>query len=128
MSRLGRLGATVGTMVSVATVVLWPPGGPKREAVKVRPSHASSQAGEILLCKTMGMDVDGPQNDKGLYAVVPVQPRMTIRGEDVVAWSTFRGKLGGRLRVGFMSQVSPDGAYVVTTINDLNQRPKFPCR
>ncbi len=68
--------------------------------------------------KTMGMDVDGPQNDKGLYAIVPVQPRMSIRSENVVAWSTFRGKLGGRLRVGFMSQVSPDGSHVVTTIND----------
>ncbi len=68
--------------------------------------------------KTMGMDVDGPQNDKGLYALVPVRPRMSIGNEQVVAWSTFRGKLGGRLRVGFMSQVSPDGQFVVTTIND----------
>ena len=68
--------------------------------------------------KTMGMDVDGPQNDKGLYAIVPVQPRMSIGSDNIVAWSTFRGKLGGRLRVGFMSQVSPDGSYVVTTIND----------
>ena len=57
--------------------------------------------------KTMGMDVDGPQNDKGLYALVPVAPRMSIRNENVIAWSTFRGKLGGRLRVGFMTQVSP---------------------
>jgi Flp pilus assembly protein TadD len=68
--------------------------------------------------KTMGMDVDGPQNDKGLYALVPVRPRMSIGNEQVVAWSTFRGKLGGRLRVGFMSQVSPNGQFVVTTIND----------
>ncbi len=68
--------------------------------------------------KTMGMDVDGPRNDKGLYAIVPVEPEMTIREENVVAWSTFRGKLGGALRVGFMSQVSPDGRQVVTTIND----------
>jgi Flp pilus assembly protein TadD len=68
--------------------------------------------------KTMGMDVDGPGNDKGLYALVPVKPQMAIRKEEVIAWSTFRGKLGGRLRVGFMSQVSPDGQYVVTTIND----------
>ena len=36
----------------------------------------------------------------------------------MIAWSTFRGKLGGKLRVGFMSQVSPDGQRVVTTIND----------
>jgi Flp pilus assembly protein TadD len=68
--------------------------------------------------KTMGLDVDGPQNDKGLYAVLPVKQQMAIRNEDVVAWSTFRGKLGGKLRVGFMSQVSPDGRYVATTIND----------
>jgi Flp pilus assembly protein TadD len=68
--------------------------------------------------KTMGMDVDGPQNDKGLYAIVPVRQNMSIRNEDIVAWSTFRGKLGGKVRVGFMSQVSPDGRYVVTTIND----------
>jgi tetratricopeptide (TPR) repeat protein len=68
--------------------------------------------------KTMGMDVDGPQNDKGLYAIVPIKQQMAIRKEEVVTWSTFRGKLGGKLRVGFMSQVSPDGQHVVTTIND----------
>ena len=68
--------------------------------------------------KTMGMDMDGPQNDKGLYALVKVQPHMTIRNQDLVAWSTFRGKLGSKLRVGFMSRVSPDGQYVVTTVND----------
>jgi len=66
--------------------------------------------------KTLGMDLDGPKNDKGLYALVPVQPQTTIRNQDVVAWSSFRGKLGNQLRVGFMSQVSPDGRYVVTTI------------
>ena len=68
--------------------------------------------------KTMGMDLDGPRNDKGLYALFPVRPQATINDENVVAWSTFQGKLGGRLRVGFMSQVSPTGQYVVTTIND----------
>ena len=68
--------------------------------------------------KTMGMDVDGPKNDKGLYALFPVQPQAEIRKENVIAWSTFRGKLGGKLRVGFMSQVSPNGQYVVTGIND----------
>lgn len=68
--------------------------------------------------KALGMDMDGPQNDKGLYAIVKVQPQMTIRSEDLVAWSTFRGKLGGKLRVGFMSQLSPDARYVITTVND----------
>ena len=68
--------------------------------------------------RTMGMDVDGPRNDKGLYALTSVSPRTSIRKEDIVEWSSFRGKLGSPLRVGFMSRVSPDGRYVVTTIND----------
>jgi Flp pilus assembly protein TadD len=68
--------------------------------------------------KTLGMDMDGPQNEKGLYAIVKVQPHMAIRNEDLVAWSTFRGKLGSKLRVGFMSQISPDARYVITTVND----------
>jgi Flp pilus assembly protein TadD len=75
--------------------------------------HSASLDGKI-----MGMDVDGPKNDKGLYALFPIQPQAEIRKENVIAWSTFRGKLGGKLRVGFMSRVSPDGQYVVTTIND----------
>jgi Flp pilus assembly protein TadD len=68
--------------------------------------------------RTMGMDLDGPRNDKGLYALFPVRPRAAIRAEDVIAWSTYRGKLGGKLRTAFMSQISPDGRFVVTTIND----------
>ena len=78
--------------------------------------HSVSQDG-----KTMGMDLDGPNNNKGLYALFPIQPQATIRAENVIEWSTFRGKLGGKLRVGFMSRVSPDGRYVVTTINDPGQ-------
>jgi Flp pilus assembly protein TadD len=68
--------------------------------------------------KTMGLDVDGPRNNKGLYAMFPLQPESVIRQENVIQWSTFRGKLGGKMRVAFMSQVSPDGRYVVTMIND----------
>jgi len=63
--------------------------------------------------KTFGMDIDGPANDKGLYAVVPVQPHMRIESKDMVHWNT-DGRVG-KVRVGFMSQVSPDGRYVVST-------------
>ncbi len=66
--------------------------------------------------KTLGMDLDGPQNDKGLYTLASIQPRMTIGNDNVIAWSSVRGKMRGSLRVGFMSQVSPDGQYVVTMI------------
>jgi hypothetical protein len=63
--------------------------------------------------KTFGMDIDGPANDKGLYAVVPVQKHMSIESKDMVHWNT-DGR-AGQTRVGFMSQVSPDGRYVVST-------------
>lgn len=66
--------------------------------------------------KTLGMDLDGPQNDKGMYAIAPVAPRMSIRNEDVIEWNSFRDQPSGQMRVGFMSQVSPDGRYVVTTV------------
>jgi tetratricopeptide (TPR) repeat protein/Tol biopolymer transport system component len=66
--------------------------------------------------KTLGMDLDGPGNDKSLYTLAPVQRNMTIRNEDVISWASFRGELGAQLRLGFMSQVSPNGSRVVTTI------------
>jgi tetratricopeptide (TPR) repeat protein len=63
--------------------------------------------------KVFGMDMDGPANDKGLYALVPLMPRMTIRRKDLLSW---KGDWQlGLTRVGFMSQVSPDGQYVLTT-------------
>ena len=67
--------------------------------------------------KTMGMDMDGPANDKGLYAIVPVQPQMTINTTDMITWNPSHDPQVSLNRVGFMSQVSPDGKYVVTTVN-----------
>jgi len=66
--------------------------------------------------RTLGMDLDGPQNDKGLYAISAVQPQMSIRNEDVITWKSFRDQPSGPMRVGFMSAISPDGRYVVTTV------------
>jgi Flp pilus assembly protein TadD len=65
--------------------------------------------------KTLGLDLDGPHNDKGLYAIVPVQQQTSIRNEDVISWKSFRNQMERDKRIGFMSQVSPDGRYVVTT-------------
>ena len=67
--------------------------------------------------RTMGMDMDGPANDKGLYAVVPVKPQMTINTSDMITWNPSNDRQISLNRVGFMSQVSPDGKYVVTTVN-----------
>jgi tetratricopeptide (TPR) repeat protein len=66
--------------------------------------------------KTMGMDMDGPQNNKGLYALVHLQPDTVIRNEDMVDWNPTQDRQVGLNRVGFMSQVSPHGKYVVTTV------------
>jgi len=66
--------------------------------------------------KTLGLDMDGPQNDKGLYALVPVAEKMTVRTQDMISWARFTGELDPQSRLGFMSQVSPDGKYVATTI------------
>ncbi len=67
--------------------------------------------------RTLGMDLDGLQHNKGMYTLTPVQPDTSIRRENVIQWSSAHGKLPGKVRVGFMSQVSPDGEYVVTTVN-----------
>lgn len=67
--------------------------------------------------KTMGLDLDGPSNDKGLYALASIGKTTTIANRDVVAWSSFKGKLGSKIRVGFMSQISPDARYVVTMVS-----------
>jgi tetratricopeptide (TPR) repeat protein len=74
--------------------------------------------------KTMGMDLDGPQNDKGMYTLVPIRQQISIANKDVIEWSTYEGKLTGPIRVGFMSQVSPDGQYVVTMIQGPGPRQK----
>jgi tetratricopeptide (TPR) repeat protein len=69
--------------------------------------------------KTLGIDVDGPMNDKSLYAVVPVKRDTTINTRDVFRWNSAANQEGGRkLRAAFMSQVSPDGRYVLTTVDE----------
>jgi hypothetical protein len=76
--------------------------------------------------KTFGLDLDGPRNDKGLYALVPVEKNMTIRNQDVIHWSSFQlnseasASQPAVKRFGFMSQVSPNGRYVVTSIGPPN--------
>jgi hypothetical protein len=35
--------------------------------------------------KTLGMDLDGPQDDKGLYALATIKPEMAIRNQDVIS-------------------------------------------
>ena len=46
--------------------------------------------------KTLGMDLDGPQNDKGLYALARIQPQTSIREQDAISWSSFNDQPAGR--------------------------------
>ena len=65
--------------------------------------------------KTLGIDVDGPQNDKALYGLVPLGKVASIENKYVIRWSAFTEQ-GAPKRFGFMSQISPTGKYVVTSI------------
>ena len=65
--------------------------------------------------KTLGIDVDGPQNDKALYGLVPLSKVASIENKYVIRWSAFTEQ-GSPKRFGFMSQISPTGKYVVTSI------------
>ena len=66
--------------------------------------------------KTLGIDVDGPANDKGFYALVPLKKVSTIRDEYLVHWAAYSEEHSQK-RLGFMSQVSPDGRNVVNSIS-----------
>lgn len=68
--------------------------------------------------RAMGIDVDGPDSDKGTYAISEIAPRMSIRNDDVMTWNSFPGRLRGQTTIGFMSQISPDGRYAVSTVNE----------
>jgi len=70
--------------------------------------------------KTLGMDLDGPANDKGLYVLAATGPKMSITNQDIISWRSRRDETAAT-RVGFMSQVSPDGRYVVTMLRGLKK-------
>jgi tetratricopeptide (TPR) repeat protein len=66
--------------------------------------------------KTLGIDVDGPANDKGLYALVPLRRVSTISNDYLIHWSAFSEEHSQK-RFGFMSQVSPNGKFVINSID-----------
>jgi tetratricopeptide (TPR) repeat protein len=74
--------------------------------------------------QTLGLDVDGPANDKGLYGLVRVRKQTLIRNENVIKWRSFASDPAAK-RFGFMSQVSPDGRYVVTSIEAPGMRERY---
>lgn len=73
--------------------------------------HSFSADGTIL-----GMDVDYA-NDKGSYAVTRIRQEMTLAKSEIITWSDYKRE-DGELTFGLLSQVSPDGRYVVSTVKD----------
>jgi len=73
--------------------------------------HSFSRDGSVL-----GLDVDYG-NDKGAYAVLPVSEQMVLSDEKIITWSDYK-KDDGELTFGLLSQVSPDGRYVISTVKD----------
>ncbi|MBF0433619.1 MAG: tetratricopeptide repeat protein, partial [Fibrobacteria bacterium] len=65
--------------------------------------------------KTLGMDMDGPQGDKGAYALKDIAEHMNITQDDVFSWNDFNKK---QTAFGLFSRVSPDGRYVISAVDE----------
>ncbi len=64
--------------------------------------------------RKLAMDVDA-NNDKGSYVITSFGPTTDIAGDSIISWSTFQE---GKFTYGLLSQISPDGRYVVSTLRD----------
>ncbi len=73
--------------------------------------HSFSADGKVL-----GMDVDYA-NDKGSYVLTRVAREMALASSDIFTWGDFRRE-DRQQTFGLLSQVSPDGQTVVSTVKD----------
>ncbi len=64
----------------------------------------------------LAMDVDYA-NSKGSYIISPVERRMALRPQQVITWDDYRRE-DGEQTYGLLSQISPDGQVVVSTVKD----------
>jgi tetratricopeptide (TPR) repeat protein len=64
----------------------------------------------------MGLDVDYG-NDKGGYAILSTEEQMVLNDEKIISWSDYK-RDDGEATFGLLSQVSPDGRYVISTVKD----------
>jgi len=66
--------------------------------------------------KTLAMDVDYA-NSKGSYVITRVAEQMVLATSDIITWNDYRRE-DGEQTFGLLSQISPDGRYVVSTVKD----------
>ncbi|NLH17619.1 MAG: tetratricopeptide repeat protein [Phycisphaerae bacterium] len=73
--------------------------------------HSFSADGSVL-----GMDVDYA-NNKASYVLTTTAPEMTLATSDIITWSDYR-RQDNLQSFGLLSQVSPDGRYAISTVQD----------
>lgn len=83
--------------------------------------HSFSTDGNVL-----GMDLDGPQGDKGAYALSDVTKDIVIEADDIITWNSYKDTPQGHNNFGLFSRVSPDGRYVVSTLNEATFVVNYP--
>ena len=66
--------------------------------------------------RTLAMDVDYA-NSKGSYVVTGIKPEMVLATSDIITWDEYK-KEDGEQTFGLLSQMSPDGRYVISTVKD----------
>jgi hypothetical protein len=73
--------------------------------------HSFSSDGSL-----MGMDIDYA-NDKGSYGILPILKKIIIDKQKIMTWMDYKRE-DGKTTFGLLSQVSPDGKFVVSTVKD----------
>jgi tetratricopeptide (TPR) repeat protein len=73
--------------------------------------HSFTQDG-----RTLAMDVDYA-NSKGSYIITPIKSRMVLATSDIITWDDYKRE-DEEQTFGLLSQISPDGRYVVSTVKD----------
>jgi len=66
--------------------------------------------------KTLAMDVDYA-NSKGSYVITDLAEEMIIATSDIITWDEYKRE-DGEQTFGLLSQISPDGKFVVSTVKD----------
>jgi tetratricopeptide (TPR) repeat protein len=73
--------------------------------------HSFDRKGEFL-----AMDVDYA-NNKASYVITRTGPEMRLPTSDIITWDDYRRE-DGQQTFGLLSQISPDGRYVLSTVKD----------
>lgn len=68
--------------------------------------------------KTLAMDLDYGR-DKGSYAIATIEPELELTEHELISWRDFRRE-DNHPTFGLLSQISPDGRYVISTVKEVS--------